>query len=130
MQYKNALILGRGGAAASVAYALDNLGIRYKFVSRNPYDLDAIAYVNLNRDIMNEYPLIINTTPLGMYPNEKNFPNIPYQFLTENHFLYDLIYNPEETEFLRKGKSYGAKTFNGLPMLEMQADGAWEIWND
>ncbi len=129
LQYKNALILGRGGAAASVAQALSNLGIRYKFVSRNPHGSDAIAYVNLNREIMNEYTLIINTTPLGMYPNEKYFPNIPYQFLTENHLLFDLIYNPEETEFLRKGKSYGAKIFNGLPMLEGQAEEGWRIWN-
>ncbi len=130
LQYKNALILGRGGAAVSVAYALNNMGIRYKFVSRNPYDSNAIAYVDLNKEIMSKYHLIINCTPLGMFPNDKSFPNIPYQCLTEEHFLYDLIYNPEETEFLRKGRQYGAKTFNGMAMLESQAEKAWEIWND
>jgi shikimate dehydrogenase len=130
LQYKNALILGRGGAAVSVAHALSNMGIRYKFVSRNPRDDQAIAYVDLDREIMNEHLLIINATPLGMHPNENSFPNIPYQFLTENHFLYDLIYNPEETEFLKKGMKYGAKTFNGLVMLEIQAEKAWEIWNE
>ena len=130
LQYKNALILGRGGAAASVAHALGNLGIRYKFVSRNPHDSNAIAYVDLDRDIMNKYLLIINTTPLGMFPDEKSFPNIPYQYLTEDHFLYDLIYNPEETEFLKKGAKYGAKTFNGFAMLEIQAEKGWEIWNE
>jgi len=130
LQYKNALILGRGGAAASVAYALNKMGIRYKFVSRNPHDTHAIAYVDLNKEIMSKYHLIINCTPLGMFPDEKSFPNIPYQCLTEEHFLYDLIYNPEETEFLKKGRRYGAKTFNGMTMLEMQAEKAWEIWND
>jgi shikimate dehydrogenase len=130
LHYKNALILGRGGAAVSVASALSNLGIRYKFVSRNPHDTRAIGYVDLDREIMNEHLLIINTTPLGMHPNEKNFPNIPYQYLTEDHFLYDLIYNPEETEFLKKGMKYGAKTFNGYAMLELQAEKGWEIWNE
>ncbi len=130
LQYKNALILGRGGAAASVAYALNKMGIRYKFVSRNPHDIHAIAYVDLNKEIMSKYHLIINCTPLGMFPDEKSFPNIPYQCLSEEHFLYDLIYNPEETEFLKKGRRYGAKTFNGMTMLEMQAEKAWEIWND
>jgi len=129
-RYKNALILGRGGAAVSVAYALNNLGINYKFVSRNPRDDKAIAYVDLDREIMDKFHLIINTTPLGMHPNEKNFPNIPYQYLTENHFLYDLIYNPEVSKFLEKGIRYGAKTFNGLAMLEMQAEAAWDIWNE
>jgi shikimate dehydrogenase len=128
-RYKNALILGRGGAAVSVAFALTKLGINYKYVSRNPHDAKAIAYVDLDREIMDGYRLIINTTPLGMHPNEKSFPNIPYQYLTQDHFLYDLIYNPEETEFLKKGLKYGAKTFNGMAMLEMQAEGAWEIWN-
>ncbi len=130
LRYKNALILGRGGAAVSVAYALNNLGIRYKFVSRNPHDAEAIAYVDLDRETMDKHQLIINATPLGMHPDEKSFPNIPYQYLTENHLLYDLIYNPEETEFLRKGTKYGAKTFNGIAMLEKQAEGSWEIWND
>lgn len=130
LHYKNALILGRGGAAASVAYALTRMGIRYKFVSRNPHDSNAIAYVDLDREMMNIHQLIINTTPLGMYPNEKDSPNIPYPYLTEDHFMYDLIYNPEETEFLKKGKKYGAKIFNGLPMLELQAEKGWEIWND
>jgi len=130
LNYKSALILGRGGAAASVAYALTRLGIRYKFVSRNPHDSNAIAYVDLDREMMDEHKLVINTTPLGMFPNEKASPNIPYPYLTEDHFLYDLIYNPEETEFLKKGIKYGAKTFNGLSMLELQAEKGWEIWND
>jgi shikimate dehydrogenase len=130
LRYKDALILGRGGAAASVAYALNKMGIQYKFVSRNPHDKNAIAYVDLDRETMNKHQLIVNTTPIGLYPNENNSPNIPYPYLTENHFLYDLIYNPEETEFLKKGIRYGAKILNGLPMLEIQAEKAWDIWSE
>ena len=127
-QRKTALILGTGGASKAVAFSLKNLGFEYKFVSRSGNN-EFLDYSELDRSIMEKYLLIVNCTPLGTFPNIEAAPSIPYQFLSGNHVLFDLIYNPLETEFLKRGKHYGAKISNGLNMLELQAEKAWEIWN-
>jgi shikimate dehydrogenase len=128
LQQKTALILGTGGASKATAYALGKLGFNYKFVSRKS-GLNTLIYSELNRAIIENHLLIVNCTPLGTFPNIADCPGIPYQFLTKNHLLFDLIYNPAETEFLKRGKQQGAQTSNGLKMLELQAEKAWEIWN-
>ncbi|WP_369048903.1 shikimate dehydrogenase [Tenacibaculum sp. UWU-22] len=128
-QHTHALILGTGGASKAVAYALKKIGIKYKFVSRTPGKKHTISYNDLSQKTLIKYTLIINCTPLGTHPNTNQCPTIPYQFLTPQHFLYDLIYNPAETLFLKKGKLQGATIKNGLEMLELQAEKAWKIWN-
>lgn len=127
-QHKKALILGTGGASKGVAFALKELGITYKFVSRKASE-NAIDYSQINAETFNEYQIIINSTPVGTSPNVDAFPPIPYEFFTENHIAYDLIYNPAETQFLKKAKEKGAQIKNGLDMLIYQAEKAWEIWN-
>ena len=119
-----ALVLGTGGASKAVVYALNCLNIVTNTVSRKfdkTYDL-------LNAADIAAHPLIVNTTPLGMFPNIGECPAIPYQYLTENHCLYDLVYNPEKTLFMRRGREFGALVHNGERMLHLQADRAWEIW--
>ncbi len=125
---KKALILGTGGASKAVAYALESLGIEYTFVSRNKKD-NQYTYEELNQDIIETNLLIINCTPLGTFPNISVSPDIPYEFVTDKHILYDLIYNPTETTFLKKGKEKGAVICNGLQMLILQAEKSYEIWN-
>ncbi len=125
---KKALILGTGGASKAISYALTQLGIKNVFVSRNP-DFNELSYNDLDEDILREHKLIINCTPLGTHPDIENHPNLPYEYLTENHVLYDLIYNPSETTFMKKGLEKGAKVSNGLQMLILQAKKSWEIWN-
>lgn len=125
---KTALILGTGGASKAVAYALKNMGFTYRFVSRNP-KAGELSYSDLNRGIISNYFLIVNSTPLGTYPKVDNYPDLAYEYLSQDHLLFDLIYNPKETEFLRRGKNYGARTVNGYDMLKYQAEKAWEIWN-
>ena len=124
----NALILGNGGAAKAVQVALDDLEITWKTVSRKPSEGE-LSYEELNESIFNKYKLIINTSPIGTYPNVGSYPAIPYQFLTQQHYLYDLVYNPAETLFMKFGLEKGAKVHNGLKMLHLQAEKAWEIWN-
>ncbi len=126
--HKRALILGTGGAAKAVAFALDQLGIFYTFVSREATD-NAIDYDRINVTTFDNFQIIINCTPLGTSPNIKEFPPIPYQFFTDKHIAFDLIYNPEETQFLKKAKKKGAVTKNGYEMLVFQAEKAWKIWN-
>ncbi|MBS9773672.1 MAG: shikimate dehydrogenase [Tenacibaculum sp.] len=126
--HKKVLILGTGGASKAIAYTLEKMGIEYKFVSRNPKE-NQFSYANITEKEMQEYTIIINCTPLGTHPNINKCPNIPYNFLNENHLLYDLIYNPEETLFLKKGKNKGATIKNGLEMLKLQAEKSWKIWN-
>ena len=121
------MILGTGGASKAIAFALKKLHIQYQFVSRS--DTGSYNYESLTPEVIAEHHLIINCTPLGTFPNIDDCPNIPYEAITSKHLLYDLIYNPEETTFLRKGKTKGATTINGLKMLELQAEKAWEIWN-
>lgn len=128
-QHTKALILGTGGASKAVAFALKNLDIKCKFVSRNPTKKNEISYQDVSEKTIQKYTLIINCTPLGTHPKVENYPDIPYQFLTKAHLLYDLIYNPSETTFLSKGKEKGAHIKNGLEMLEKQAEKSWEIWN-
>jgi shikimate dehydrogenase len=131
-----ALILGTGGASLAVKAALDTMGIEYVFVSRNPDNApenlqeSCIAYTDLSEETMEAYSLIINTTPVGTYPKVNDAPAIPYQFLTEAHYLYDLVYNPEITQFMQNGLAKGAKVKNGLEMLQLQAEEAWQIWNN
>lgn len=122
-----ALVLGNGGAAKAVIAALNDLSIPYKIVSRTKSD-DALEYGDLAAEIGN-YQLIINSSPVGTYPKADLCPDIPYGQLTANHYLYDLVYNPVQTLFLQKGEEQGAKTHNGLKMLHLQAEKAWEIWN-
>ena len=124
-QHRAALILGSGGASKAVAYVLRKLGIDYKIVSRT----GEISYKNLNREIIENHQLIINCTPLGTFPEINSKPEIPYEFLNSEHFLYDLVYNPEQTLFLTLAKSRGAQIKNGLEMLKLQAEKSWEIWS-
>jgi shikimate dehydrogenase len=126
--HKKALILGTGGAAKAVAYALDELGIFYTFVSREASE-NTINYNRVNVTSFDNYQIIINCTPLGTKPNTKDFPPIPYEYFTNKHLAYDLIYNPAETQFLKKAKKKGATTKNGNEMLVLQAEKAWNIWN-
>ncbi|WP_026451612.1 shikimate dehydrogenase family protein [Aequorivita capsosiphonis] len=128
LQKKTALILGTGGASKAVAFALKNLGFSFKFVSRTTSS-ETLTYSDLNQSIIEDHLLIVNCTPLGTSPNIADCPPIPYQYLTENHLLYDLIYNPAETTFLKLGKNQQSQTLNGLEMLKIQAEKAWEIWN-
>jgi len=126
--HTKALILGTGGASKAVAFVLDSLGISHTFVSRNP-TVGQLSYDELDSDIMKDFTILVNCTPLGTYPNIEQHPNITYQCITQNHLLFDLIYNPEKTKFLKEGEVRGAQISNGLRMLELQADRAWEIWN-
>jgi shikimate dehydrogenase len=128
--HKKALILGTGGASKAIAYAFKKNNIDYKFVSRNPEGKKQISYHSLTQKIIEKYTIIVNATPLGTSPDIEKYPNIPYQFITKNHILYDLIYNPEVTVFLSKGKENGALIKNGLEMLELQAEESWRIWNN
>lgn len=124
---KSALILGTGGASKAIKYVLKTMGFRYQVVSRKKTE-STITYSRLNKQIIEDHCLIINCTPLGTSPNISACPTIPYQFITKDHLLFDLIYNPSQTEFLKLGRAQGAKTSNGLKMLEHQAKKAWKIW--
>lgn len=126
---KRSLILGTGGASRAVSYVFQQLEVPHLFVSRNPKGNGVISYNDLNKEILNDHQIIVNTTPLGMAPDIDSLPPIPYHYLTPDHLLYDLIYNPEETGFLQEGKRKGAHIKNGLEMLHIQAEKAWEIWN-
>ncbi len=124
---KGSFVLGSGGASHAVCYILDKLKIPYQVVSRN--DKKYISYSEVGKEIFSRNNLIINTTPLGMYPSINNKPDLPYHLLNENYFLYDLVYNPEKTIFLSEGLNRGCKIKNGHDMLIIQADKSWEIWN-
>jgi shikimate dehydrogenase len=126
--HQKALIFGDGGAAKAVKYVLELLDIPYLVVVRNPVP-NTILYSTITAEILDEYKVLINTTPLGMLPNLDSFPPIPYQYLTNQHLAYDLVYNPEEPTFLTKAKAQGAKIKNGLEMLYLQAERSWYIWN-
>lgn len=133
--HTHALILGTGGAAVAVEWVLQKLNIQYLFVSRLNASNEAVKpthlihYDELSAEIIDQYTLIINTSPLGMYPNMDQAPSIPYEALTAKHHLYDLIYNPAETLFMKKGLTKGATVQNGLNMLHIQAEESWRIWN-
>lgn len=123
-----AIVLGTGGAARAVKYVLNKLQIAALSVSRNEGE-NVITYNELEPGIIAEHKLIINTTPLGMYPATESYPPIEYSAISDGHLLYDLIYNPEETAFLQKGRQQGAAIKNGMEMLEIQAEASWAIWN-
>ena len=125
---KNALILGTGGASKAVKFALSELGIGFKTVSRVKNNAD-YTYQEIDKYIIDK-KLIINCSPVGTFPNINDSPKIPYQYLTSENFLYDLVYNPDKTLFLKKGDEIGCFTKNGVEMLKIQAEKAWEIWND
>ncbi|HVZ24905.1 MAG TPA: shikimate dehydrogenase [Sediminibacterium sp.] len=126
--HTRALILGTGGASAAVAYVLREMDIAFSFVSRHPAP-GVLDYAALDKSVLETHHLLINTTPLGMYPDTKTAPPIPYEWIGRWHHLYDLIYNPAETVFLAKGRAQGATVQNGLEMLELQAEESWRIWN-
>lgn len=126
--HTKALVLGTGGASKAVVYGLHKLGLETLLVSRFKKD-NTIQYEQINEKLLSEYTVIVNCTPCGMAPHFDECPAIPYQSLTSRHLLYDLIYNPDETLFLKNGRERGAVTKNGLEMLLLQADGSWEIWN-
>lgn len=125
---KEALVLGSGGASKAVTYGLGTLGIESHIVSRTPCD-GQISYNDLTPEIMSRCLVIVNTTPLGMYPDVDTFPPIPYELLTQYHICYDLVYNPEVTLFMTKAKNRGCTVKNGLEMLHLQALESWSIWN-
>jgi shikimate dehydrogenase len=126
--HKCALILGTGGAAKAVQYALKELGIDFLLVSRHKKE-NQLGYEDVGRETIGEHHIIINTTPLGMYPNVDQDPPIPYTDLTPQHLLYDLTYNPPKTKFLQQGEKRGAQIINGYEMLVAQAEESWRIWN-
>lgn len=128
---RKALVLGTGGSSKAVAYVLNKMGIPFLFVSRKKSGAEnQLLYEEITREIMFTHSLIINSTPLGMYPGVNACPPLPYEYLNATHYLFDLIYNPAVTEFLRKGEAVRARTKNGSDMLRIQADASWEIWND
>lgn len=123
-----ALIFGTGGASKAVYYALESLGIASVFVSRTPRP-GQLSYSQIDDKLLNEYPILVNATPLGMRPNDNTCPDIPYQALHQGHLLFDLVYNPAKTLFLQKGEERGTMIKNGLEMCTLQAEAAWNIWN-
>jgi shikimate dehydrogenase len=130
--HERALILGTGGASKAVEFVLKQIGVECIFVSQEKKNIPGktiLAYSELNEYVLKACKLIVNCSPVGTFPDVNEAPQIPYEFITAEHFLYDLVYNPAETEFLRRGKAKGAQTMNGLDMLKMQAEKAWEIWN-
>lgn len=125
--HTHAIILGTGGASKAIAYALQQLGIKYQFISRNP-EQDQWGYNSLTKARLKQHTLIINCTPVGTYPKVTEKPAIPYIFLSSKHLLYDLVYNPAKSAFLQQGEERGAAICNGIPMLQYQAQKSWEIW--
>ncbi len=128
-KHRNALVLGTGGVSKAVTCALTDMGIGWKLVSRTPAE-EQLGYDELSPEMLKSYTVIINATPVGTFPNVNQCPPILYDYLTPNHLLYDLVYNPENTLFLKKGKKRGASVKNGREMLERQALAAWEFWNE
>jgi len=128
-QHTHALILGTGGSSKSVAYVLKQLGIPLQKVSRHKHE-GCLTYEDLTNEIIGQHKLIINTTPVGQYPDTHIAPAIPYDGISAHHLLYDLIYNPEETLFLQRGQDKGATIKNGFEMLQLQAEASWQIWSN
>ena len=125
---KQALVLGTGGASKAVCYGLRKLGLTPTLVSRTPRE-GMLGYDELTEEVMQTHTVVVNCTPLGMFPDVDSCPPIPYEYLTAQHLLFDCVYNPEETLFLRQGKTQGATIQNGIGMLIGQAKAAWKIWN-
>ncbi|MBO0929872.1 shikimate dehydrogenase family protein [Fibrella aquatilis] len=123
-----ALVLGTGGASKAVVAALTDMGVAHRLVSRTP-SANGLVYADLPAVIV-DYQLVVNCSPVGTYPNVTAAPDLPYELLTPRHFLYDLVYNPAETEFMRRGRAQGATVMNGYQMLVLQAEKAWAIWGE
>jgi shikimate dehydrogenase len=128
-EVRNAVVLGTGGSSRSVCYVLAKFGLEVTIVSRKPSP-GIITYSDIDARLLNNTELIVNTTPLGMYPHSESKPDINYTLLSERHILFDLVYNPEQTAFLMMGKMQGCVTISGLKMLHSQAERSWQIWND
>ncbi|HTL07909.1 MAG TPA: shikimate dehydrogenase [Chitinophagaceae bacterium] len=126
--HQRALILGTGGAAKAVEYVLKKRGIHYRYVSRQGGG-NRFSYEDINAAVLADYTLIVNTTPLGMYPATETCPPLPYEAISSRHYLFDLVYNPAVTKFLAEGAARGAVTKNGADMLLIQAEESWKIWN-
>ena len=132
--HTHALVLGTGGASKAVTHGLEQLGLEWRYVSRHSSSpvsgrAEALTYSSLTPAVLADYTVIVNCTPLGMYPNVNDAPTIPYAALSSRHLLFDLVYNPEVTTFMSEGRRYGATVKNGLEMLHRQAEAAWQIWN-
>ena len=127
--HKKALILGTGGASRAIRVGLTRLGLEWKYVSRTPRE-GMSTYDNITAETLKEYKVIVNCSPVGMFPKVDECPAIPYEFLTADNLLYDLVYNPEDTLFLKRGREQGARGKNGLEMLHLQAIASWEFWNE
>lgn len=127
--HRKALVLGTGGASRAVTLSLTRLGIECTLVSRNPSTEGVLSYKDITPAVIAEHQVIINATPVGMFPDILEYPDLPYRSLGAGHLLFDLVYNPEETVFLRKGLEAGAQVINGIRMLELQAEASWRIWN-
>lgn len=128
--HTNALVLGNGGATAAVIYVLKKAGIQYNIVSRQQHGDSNLTYADIDEKMMKENTIIINTTPLGTFPAVDSCPDIPYEYITSQHYLFDLVYNPAKTLFLQKGEKQGAAIKNGYDMLVLQAEESWRIWNE
>jgi len=128
--HERALILGTGGASRAVAHVLKNIGLNVLYASRDPQQPGEFAYSDINSHMVNACKMIVNCTPVGTYPGIADMPDFPVEFLTPEHFVVDLIYNPEQTKLLKEAAAKGAITLNGYSMLKEQALKAWEIWND
>ena len=128
-QHSKALVLGTGGASKAIVYGLKKLGVEVQLVSRKRNE-EAISYEDITEEMLSRFKLLVNCTPLGTYPDIDSAPDIPYQYLGEEHLLYDLVYNPDKTEFLRRGECQGARIKNGAEMLRLQALEAWRIWEE
>jgi len=126
--HKKALVLGTGGASKAICVGLNRLGIEWTYVSRSPRE-GMLTYSDLTAEVMQQYMVIVNCSPVGMFPKTGEAPNIPYELLTPKHLLYDLVYNPEETLFMQKGRAQDAIVKNGLEMLHLQAIASWEFWH-
>ena len=130
LKTRKAIVLGTGGASKAVQYILTKHAVPFYLLSRSPKkDSKEITYEELNQNMLESHTLIINCTPLGTFPNINECPNIPFEFIGDKHFVFDLVYNPAETTLMKKAKAAGAKVANGTSMLENQAEASWEIWN-
>lgn len=127
--HQHALVLGTGGASRAIRVGLQRLGIQWTYVSRTPAP-GRLTYADLTSELMEHYQVIVNCSPVGMFPRVDACPDIPYQLLTGRHLLYDLVYNPQETLFLKRGAEHGAAVKNGLEMLHLQALASWRFWNE
>ena len=128
-KHHNALVLGTGGASRAICFALTKLGLRWTYVSRSRKP-GMLCYEDITPEVMRNHEVVVNCSPVGMYPHVDEAPLLPYEAMDERHLLYDLVYNPEVTEFMRRGAEQGATVKNGLEMLHLQAIASWEIWNN